>query len=198
MHLSPKKQRFIDFIKNFTTDNERPPTFVEIMHGLNINSLGTINWYVNELEKMGVLKRMNGFNGKRSLSILEKKIKNTLPLLGLISAGNPLEIFEDSEQIEVPQKFINKSDYALRVNGDSMIDDGIFNGDLVIVQKTSVPINGDTVVAFINGEATLKIFKKKDRMIELQPRNKNYKALKINKYDNFLIEGIVKGLIREY
>ena len=66
-YLSPKKQRFVDFIKNFTNNENRPPTFVEIMEGLNINSLGTINWYVNELEKIGILKRMNGFNGKRAL-----------------------------------------------------------------------------------------------------------------------------------
>ena len=88
--LSPKKQRFIDYIRDFTFSNERPPTFVEIMSGLKINSLGTINWYVNELEKEGVLRRIRGKNGKRALSILEKHIDNRLPLLGIIAAGYPL------------------------------------------------------------------------------------------------------------
>ena len=65
-YLSPKKQRFVNFIKTFTFDNDRPPTFVEIMNGLHIRSLGTINWYVNELEKDDVIKRMKGRNGKRA------------------------------------------------------------------------------------------------------------------------------------
>ena len=111
--LSPKKQRFVDFVESFTADQNRPPTFVEIMDGLSINSLGTINWYVKELEKVGVLKRMNGFNGKRSLSVLERHMDNALPLLGLIAAGYPLEVFEDSESVEVPSSFVHPDNYVL-------------------------------------------------------------------------------------
>ena len=93
-YLSPKKQRFVDFIKNFTKKHNRPPTFVEIMSGLDISSLGTINWYVNELEKGHVIRRMKGKNGKRALSVLEQHIDNQLPLLGIIAAGYPLEVFQ--------------------------------------------------------------------------------------------------------
>ena len=75
-YLSPKKQNFVDFIRDFTHENNRPPTFVEIMSGLNIRSLGTINWYVNELEKEDVIRRMKGKNGKRALSVLEQNTKN--------------------------------------------------------------------------------------------------------------------------
>ena len=198
MYLSPKKKRFVNFIKFFILDNDRPPTFVEIMEGLEIKSLGTINWYVNELETAGVLKRMNGFNGKRALSVLEKKIENTLPLIGLISAGYPLEVFNDIDYIEVPKSFFHPNNFLLRVNGNSMTDESIVDGDLIIVKKTPNAKNGDIVVAYINNEATLKVLFKSKNKIELHPRNKNYNVIKITKSDDFKIGGVMLGLIRHY
>ena len=196
--LSPKKQRFVDFVKSFTTNHNRPPTFVEIMDGLSINSLGTINWYVKELEKLGVLKRMNGFNGKRSLSVLERQMNNTLPLLGLIAAGYPLEVFEDTESIEVPSYLVDPNNYALKVNGQSMQDDGILDGDFVIIHKTETANTGDTVVAYVNNEATLKEFHINKKSIELHPKNSDFAIIKINNEDDFRIGGIVLGVIRKY
>ena len=76
--LSPKKQKFVNYLKSFTQENERPPTFIEIMRGLEFSSLGTVNWYIVELEKEGIIERVKGFNGKRALSILESKINNQL------------------------------------------------------------------------------------------------------------------------
>ena len=160
-YLSPKKQRFVDFIQNFTDDNNRPPTFVEIMSGLNISSLGTVNWYVNELEKEDVIRRMRGKNDKRALSVLEQHIHNQLPLLGLIEAGHPLEVFEHLEYMDVPPQYIKAKNYVLKVNGNSMIDDQIRNGDYIIVKKTETAVNGDTVVALMNNEATLKRYYRK-------------------------------------
>ena len=197
-YLSPKKQRFIDFVKSFTANQNRPPTFVEIMNGLDINSLGTINWYVKELEKVGVLKRMNGFNGKRSLSVLERHMDNALPLLGLIAAGYPLEVFEDSESVQVPSSFVHPDNYVLKVNGSSMQDDGILDGDLVIIQKTETATNGDTVVAYVNDEATLKEYHQTLKRIELHPKNAEFDIIIINESDDFRIGGIVLGVIRKY
>jgi repressor LexA len=196
--LSPKKQRFIDFVESFTANQNRPPTFVEIMDGLNINSLGTINWYVKELEKVGVLKRMNGFNGKRSLSVLERHMDNALPLLGLIAAGYPLEVFENSESVEVPSSFVHPDNYVLRVNGPSMQDDGILDGDLVIIQKVETAKNGDTVVAYVNDEATLKEYHHTKKRIELHPKNTAFDIINIDESDDFRIGGIVLGVIRKY
>ena len=144
--LSPKKQKFLDFIKGFSDMNSRPPTFVEIMEGLQFKSLGTINWYIVELEKDGLIERVKGYNGKRALSVFEKKITNRLPLLGMVSAGMPLEIFENDEYIEVPPNMQKEGNYALRVNGDSMQDDGILDGDYVVIKKIQVANPGDTVV----------------------------------------------------
>ena len=197
-YLSPKKQRFVDFVDSFTVRQNRPPTFVEIMNGLDINSLGTINWYVKELEKVGVLKRMNGFNGKRSLSVLERQMDNTLPLLGLIAAGYPLEVFENFESVEVPSTFVHPDNYVLKVNGPSMQDDGILDGDLVIIQTTETATNGDTVVAYVNNEATLKEYHQTQQRIELHPKNPEFNIIKINKSDDFRIAGIVLGVIRKY
>ena len=196
--LSPKKQRFIDYIRDFTFSNERPPTFVEIMSGLKINSLGTINWYVNELEKEGVLRRIRGKNGKRALSILEKHIDNRLPLLGIIAAGYPLEVFQDTEYVDVPSEYIDPQNYVLKVNGSSMIDDNICDGDFVIINRVEVAKNGDTVVALINNEDILKKYYKKKKIIELHPRNHAFNIIKVNKDDDFQINGIVLAVIRKY
>ena len=197
-YLSPKKQRFVDFIQNFTHDNNRPPTFVEIMGGLSIRSLGTINWYVNELEQEGVLQRMRGKNGKRALSLLEQHINNRLPLLGLIAAGHPLEVFEDSEYMDVPPQYIKPENYVLKVNGNSMIDDQIRDGDYVIIKKTETANKGDTIVALMNNEATLKRYYLGDKGVELHPQNPDFDIIHVKPADDFQINGIVLAVFREY
>ena len=197
-YLSPKKQRFVDFIQNFTHDNNRPPTFVEIMGGLSIRSLGTINWYVNELEQEGVLQRMRGKNGKRALSLLEQHINNRLPLLGLIAAGHPLEVFEDSEYMDVLPQYIKPENYVLKVNGNSMIDDQIRDGDYVIVKKIETANKGDTIVALMNNEATLKRYYLGHKGVELHPQNPDFDIIHVNPEDDFQINGIVLAVFREY
>ena len=197
-YISPKKQRFVDFIRDFTYDNNRPPTFVEIMGGLDIRSLGTINWYVNELEKEGVLQRMRGKNGKRALSILEQQIQNRLPLLGLIAAGHPLEVFEDSEYMDVPPKYLKPENYVLKVNGNSMIDDQVRDGDYIIVKRTETAHNGETVVALVNPEATLKRYYMGDKGIELHPQNSDFDIIHVKPADDFQINGIVLAVFRKY
>ena len=196
--LSPKKQCFVDFIQNFTHDNNRPPTFVEIMGGLGIRSLGTINWYVNELEQEGVLQRMRGKNGKRALSLLEQHINNRLPLLGLIAAGHPLEVFEDSEYMDVPPQYIKPENYVLKVNGNSMIDDQIRDGDYIIVKRVETANEGDTVVALVNNEATLKRYYLSDKGVELHPQNPDFDIIHVKSEDDFRINGIVLAVFREY
>ena len=197
-YISPKKQRFVDFIRDFTNDNNRPPTFVEIMSGLSIRSLGTINWYVNELEREGVLQRMRGKNGKRALSVLEQRIQNRLPLLGLIAAGYPLDVFENSEYMNVPPQYLKPDNYVLKVNGNSMIDDQIRDGDYIIVKKTETVRNGDTVVALINHEATLKRYCVGDKGVELHPQNLDFDIIHVKSTDDFQINGIVLAVFRKY
>jgi repressor LexA len=196
--LSPKKQKFVNFIKDFTNSNERPPTFIEIMNGLDFSSLGTINWYIVELEKVGMIERVRGFNGKRALSILESKINNQLPLLGVVSAGMPLEMFDDVEYIEAPKTYCKKDNFMLKVDGDSMIEDGILNGDYIIAKKVNVAQPGDTVIASIDGEATLKRFYIGSNGVELHPRNNKYDIIYVNEEDELIIQGKLVAVIREY
>ena len=196
--LSPKKQKFLDFIKNFITSNDRPPTFVEIMKGLKFSSLGTINWYIVQLESEGLIKRVKGSNGKRALSILEKNIDNRLPMLGLVAAGMPIEVFENIEYVDVPSKYINNENYVLKVDGNSMIDDGILDGDYIVVKKSQIARAGDTIVAILNGEATLKRYYLGKNGVELHPRNKKYNTIHVTTEDELYIQGQVLGVFREY
>jgi repressor LexA len=196
--LSPKKQRFLDFIKSFISRNDRPPTFVEIMKGLKFNSLGTINWYIVQLENDGLIKRIKGANGKRALSILEKNINNKLPMLGLVAAGMPIEVFDNVEYVDVPSKYINDENYVLKVDGNSMIDDGILDGDYIVVKKSQVATAGDTVVAILNGEATLKKYYLGKNGVELHPRNSRYNTIYVSTDDQLYIQGQVLGVFREY
>ena len=198
MHLSPKKQNFVNFIQGFTLKRGRPPTFVEIMKGLKFSSLGTINWYIVELEKEGLIKRVKGSNGKRALSILEKNINNKLPMLGLVAAGMPIEVFDNVEYVDVPSKYINDENYVLKVDGNSMIDDGILDGDYIVVKKSQIARAGDTVVAILNGEATLKRYYVGEKGIELHPRNSKYNTIYVSTEDQLYIQGQVLGVFREY
>ena len=196
--LSPKKQKFIDFIKSFTDNNQRPPTFIEIMKGLNFHSLGTVNWYIVELEKAGKIERVKGFNGKRALSILESKIQNQLPLLGVVSAGNPVDVFDNIEYINAPEAYCQKNNFMLKVDGDSMIEDGILNGDYIIAKKIQIAQAGDTVIASIDGETTLKRFYIGSNGIELHPRNSKYNIIHVGEEEEFIIQGKLVAVIREY
>ena len=196
--LSPKKEKFVEFIKEFTSISGRAPTFVEIMEGLNYSSLGTINWYIVELEKEGYIERVKGHNGKRALSILEENIDNQLPLLGVVSAGMPLEVYNHKEYIDVPPSMYKKNNYVLKVNGDSMKEDGILDGDYIIVEKNNIAKEGDNVVAIINGEATLKSYYIGSNGIELHPRNDKYGIIYVNEEDDFRIQGLLKGVFRKY
>ena len=196
--MSPKKQRFIDYIRVFIDNNNRPPTFVEIMSGLGFKSLGTVNWYIVELEKDGLIERKKGFNGKRALSLLEEKISNKLPMLGLVAAGMPIEVFDNIEYVDVPSKYINDENYVLKVDGDSMVKDGIIDGDYVVVRKDNIAKPGQTIVAIVNGEATLKRFYIGENGVELHPRNDNYNIIHVSSDDELLIQGQVLGVFREY
>jgi len=196
--LSPKKQRFLNFIKQYQKKKGFSPSFAEIMEELQIKSPGTVNWYVQELEKDGFLRRNGVFSKKRSLEILQPPSENTLPLLGQISAGYPLEELENREEIEVPPAWLHPQNYVLEVNGNSMIDDNIQDGDFVIIRKTPTAHVGDTVVAFINNEATLKRYVPKTTHIELHPRNPEFDIITVYPEDDFRIDGIVLYVFRKY
>jgi len=198
--LSPKQQRFLDFVKSYTLSNGQAPSYEEIMNSLGFASLGTVNWYVSILTHNGYLSRSKGPNGKRALTLSEGMPFSAarLPLLGLIAAGEPIEALENAESVEVPGPFAHPKNFVLRVKGTSMIDDCIEDGDYVIVRKAAMAKTGQAVVALINGEATLKRYYPKPDHIELHPRNPDFPVIHVHPGDNFHIQGVVLYSFREY
>lgn len=120
-----------------------------------------------------------------------------VPLVGIVAAGDPIEPIPQTEQVEVPRSMMGKGDtFALRVKGESMRDDGILPGDIVVVQKQDTARNGQTVIALLNGEATVKTYRRKGGTVELHPANDTMQPMLVKDVDTFHIEGIVVGVIR--
>jgi repressor LexA len=120
-----------------------------------------------------------------------------IPMAGVVAAGSPIEPVQQTELVDVPPSMLRGGDtFALRVKGESMKDDGILSGDLVVVRKQETARNGQTVVALVNQEATIKTYFKKDSRIELHPANAAMKPILVEPSDDFHIEGILIGVIR--
>lgn len=213
MNLTPKQLEILSFISGFQTKKGYAPSQTEIAKHFGFKSLGTVQNYLVRLEREGALKRE--WNAKRALTVVEpKKPKSktyTMPpaesqsmvqlsLLGRVAAGKPIEAIESDQTVEIPPSMIAQKDIAksfvLRVAGDSMIGDGILDGDLLIVKKTTDATNGQTVVASLNHEATVKRFYKRAGRIELHAANPAYDPIIVDSLVDFAIEGVVSGVIR--
>lgn len=190
--LTPKQKKVLDFIRKFAEKNGYSPCLSEIAKFLK-KSISTAQHYVEELQNKGYLHKEE--NIARGISPISEA-SNRIFLLGYIAAGEPIEPSENPEPIEIPLSMVQKPGqyYALRVKGDSMIEDGILDGDTVVIKHQLTADSGDTVVAITEKGATLKIFKKKNGKIFLEPRNKNLP----NIYPEELkIRGKFCGLIRK-
>ena len=208
--LTPKQKALLDFIQQFEQEQGYAPSQQEIAKHFGFNSLGTVQNYLVRLQRQGLLKKT--WNARRSVSLTATaKRKNvppqpirmsaaSLPLLGRVAAGKPIEAIENAESLEVPPTMLSKGEqFVLKVVGDSMVDDGILNGDFIVVQKQAQATNGQTVVALINNEATVKRYYRLGQRVELHPANPNYEPLVIESLvdsPDFRIEGIVTGVIR--
>jgi repressor LexA len=120
-----------------------------------------------------------------------------IPLVGTVAAGDPIEPIPQTERVEVPKTMLGRGEtFALRVKGTSMRDDGILSGDVVVVQKQHTARNGQTVIALLNGEATIKGYERRAGVVQLHPANETMKPITVKEADSFHIEGIVVGVIR--
>jgi len=194
--LTPKQKAVYDYICNFTEMNGYSPSHREIAEVFGFRSLGTVRNYLIRLEREGLLTTDR--HAKRALNILQPKATAIeLPLVGQVAAGRPIEAIETPDSIEVPPSMVGPGEnFVLRVRGDSMIGDGILDGDFVVVRKQTQADSGQTVVALINGEATVKHLVRKGTRIELHPANPAMEPLIIGSNDDFRIEGTVVGVIR--
>lgn len=178
--LTKKQKNVYDFINLYINENGISPTIEEIRRNLKLKAPSTVHEHINSLKKKGFLSKLN--NSARSIAP-KKEIKLIIevPILGTIAAGHPIEAIEHHQETIslVNSGLTNPKDYyALRVDGDSMIDEGIFHGDIVIIKKQSVAENGQTVVAIIDeNKATLKKLYREKNRIRLEPRNPNLQSL---------------------
>jgi len=198
-NLTKKQKQILDFITEFIAAHEYAPSYREIAEHFNLTSTATVFEHVKALEDKGYLKSAS--KSARSLEVVEgfsnfsKAIE--LPLSGLIAAGEPIEAIEDNETIAIPIDLVGDTNsYVLKVKGDSMIEDGILDGDYVIVERNFYPRNGDVVVALLdNAYATLKRYFREKTRIRLQPANASYKPLFVK---NPAIQGIVRAVMRRF
>ena len=199
--LTFKQKKLLDFLVDYYNENNVYPTFDEMRDFLKIKSKSGIHKLLSSLEEKGFVNRLP--HKARALSINSSVNENekNLPFLGRIAAGNPIEAITGSfEQISVPSYLINNKDqhFTLEVTGDSMVDAGIFDGDIVIIRKTEAANSGDIVVALIDqNEVTLKRFRSFKNSIALEPANKNYK-IRLFGEDRVKIQGKLVGLIRKF
>ena len=199
-NLTKRQREILDFISDFVEKYSYAPSIREIGEHFNLSSPATVHAHIENLQKAGFLK--TSYNEARSIELVPIGAKFTeaveLPLAGLITAGEPIEAVEEKETIAVPSDFVtdNFNSYVLKVKGESMIEDGILNGDYVIVEKNPSPQNGDVVVALLNNAyATLKKFYREKTRIRLQPANSSMKPIYAA---DPLIQGVVRGVIRKF
>lgn len=221
MALTKRQYQVLSFVDSFITQNGYCPSFQEIGKNLNLSSLATVHKHIKNLEAKGVIRR--GYNQSRSIEVVSKFARDgrspkeqggpnlptesprsrdegwELPLFGRIAAGLPLEAVVNSERLSL-EEFVGKKDvFALRVKGDSMIEDHICDDDYVIVERTETAEDGDTIVALIdNSEATLKRFyRETDGKIRLQPANPGMHPILVAE-ERLKIQGRVIGVLRKY
>ena len=191
--LTPLEERILGFIGEYLRQNGgQSPTLTEIGVGCGIKSVGTVHRYVSQIEGKGYLDKAR--KGWRTLVA-----PNSLPFCGNIAAGQPLEAIEQAESIDMMSLVIQPDCFVLRIKGDSMIDSGILEDDLVVIQKSNTARSGQIVVALVGeSDASLKEFRDlKNGSVELIPHNKDLESM-IFPADQIQIQGILRSVIRTY
>ena len=205
--LTKKQKELFIFLSNFIAKNNMSPSFEEMKLAVNLKSKSGIHRLITSLEQRGFIKRLK--HKARAMEITKTLTSNSfneqnsyqIPLLGSIAAGDPIEAIENPDEfINVPQNFIspNNQYFGLKVNGLSMIEEGIFDGDIAVIKKTNSVLNGKIAAVLTNeNEITLKTVQIKDKKIHLIPGNKNYSE-KIYNINEVQIQGSLSGIIRKY
>lgn len=200
-YLTERQRDILDFIRKHTRAHGVAPTHREICEAFGYSSYGTVYKHLTLLEKKGLIRRDS--NQKRGVELVEDDRPETprvreLPLLGHIAAGLPLEVAQGDEMIFVPDTLTSRGEnYVLKVRGDSMVDDGVLDGDFVIIEQRATAHNGEMVVAMVAGEVTLKRFYKETHRVRLQPANEHMAPI-YARAEDVVIQGVVVGLMRRF
>lgn len=209
-YLTERQRDILNFIRAFQKQKGVAPTHREICDHFGFSSYGTVYKHLSLLEKKGLIRR--DWNQKRGVVVVDPPEEETrpapsssresamreLPLFGYIAAGRPLDVDVSNETIAVPDHLTTRGEnYVLKVRGDSMVDDGILDGDLVIIARREIADNGEMVVANVNGEVTLKRLYREGERVRLQPANSMMSPIFAAARD-VAVQGVVVGLMRRF
>src|SRR5688572_24854578 len=206
MPVTAKQQRVFEFIRRYIESNQEAPTIAEIGRQFQMSSSASVHAILIALEREGLIKRTPHVS--RGIQIVEQQPpppestdeSNEIPLLGTVAAGQPIEAILSHDTVSVPRDMQGRGrTFALRVRGDSMIDENIQDGDIIVVTSQKTADNGQVVVALIDGAyATVKKFYREPEFIRLEPANPQFKPIFVKTPERIQIQGVVRGLIRKY
>lgn len=202
MALTKRQKEILDYLHEYVEDHGYAPSFEEIARHFRFSSLATVHEHLENLKRKGYIRK--GYNESRSIELLPAQMRVAaveLPLLGTVAAGLPIEAVQDNETIAVPEDMLARGgyNYVLRVNGDSMIDEQIRDGDYLVVNSRQTAENGEMVVALVHGDSATvkKFYREPDGRVRLQPANPMMSPMYFSPSD-VQIQGIVIGVIRRY
>ena len=201
MPVTHRQKQVYEFISRFMEVQKQPPTIAEIGKHFKMSSSASVHAILSALEREGLIKRIP--NVSRGIEIVKQENASEdfeIPLLGLVAAGQPIEAILAHETVSAPRDMIGRGRmFALRVRGDSMIEENIQDGDIIFVSSQPTAENGQVVVALIDGNyATVKKFYREPDFIRLEPANPQFKPIFIKTTERLQIQGVVRGLIRKY
>jgi repressor LexA len=202
MPLTKRQKEILDYIQGYIEAHGYAPSYEEIAAYFRYSSLATVHEHLENLKRKGYIRK--SYNESRSIELVPVGMRVEaveLPLLGLVAAGHPIEAIQEHETFAVPEDLLSRGGrhYVLRVTGDSMIDEAIRDGDFIVVNARPTAMNGDTVVALIDGDAATvkKFYREPDGRIRLQPANPAMPPL-YYRPERVVIQGVVVGVIRRY
>lgn len=194
--IDEKLKKVYDFTFEYIEENGYPPSVREICDAVGIKSTATTYYYLEKLKSQGVLSKSPLKKRAITINNREKQTFKSVPLVGTVRAGIPILAVENLEgYIPLPDGFNAENEFALKVNGDSMINAGILNDDIIIVKECASAENGEIVVALVDDSATVKRFYKRDGKIILHPENDFMEDMV---FEDVSILGVVKGLMRKF
>ena len=201
MPITARQKRVMDYIKHYFEAHQEAPTIAEIGKQFGMTSTASVHHVVSTLERQGLIRRIP--NVSRGIELIEERSgeeKYEIPLLGVVAAGAPIEAILNYETVCIPRDMMREGRmFALRVRGDSMIDEQIRDHDLIVLQSQQTAENGQTVVALIDGsDATVKRFYGNRHQVRLEPANPNYEPIVIRPPQRVQVQGVVVGVIRKY
>ena len=198
--LTKRQREILDFLNEFIEEHGYAPSLEEVGKRFGLSSLATVHKHLTNLQDKGFIRR--AWNRSRSVELVPTRVGSRaldLPLLGNVAAGAPIEAVVSSETVSVPEDLVGKREtYALRVRGNSMIDEQIRDGDLVIIEDRKTADNGEMVIALLEGaDVTLKKFYRDNGRVRLQPANEDIEPIIVDA-DQVQIQGVVVGIMRRY